>query len=216
MNRLQSTQPLRSVTISATIALLISCSYTAPSFARSSVKPIEPPCAESTSSGAPAHTAKKPNWVSAKITIKAPPEEVWRTIHEERFKDPDLSYAKIVEHTSPNEMKLEEKFCFIPVIGSSVCLMNHKEVPNQRIDYTLISSDRFKAMEGSWILTPSSDGRSTNLELTSFLDLGLPVPRSFMNAVTSKKMNKRLTNIKLLAETAHASKLAQARKPVAE
>jgi hypothetical protein len=141
-----------------------------------------------------------PQWVTGTVLIKAPPAEVWRTIHEERLKDPDLCYSKVIEQVSPTEYKLEQKFNFLPVIGTSVCLMNEKEIPNQRIEYALVRSDRFKAMEGSWVLTPCDDGRATKLVLSSHLDLGFPVPRTIMNGVTSRKIQKRLTNVKQMAE----------------
>lgn len=151
----------------------------------------------------------KREWVTSSILIEAPPTEVWKTIHEERLKDPDLSYSKVVEQTSPTEYKLEQKFNFIPLIGSSVCLTSHKEVPNERIDYCLLHSDRFKAMDGSWVLTPCNEGRHTRLELSSHLDLGLPVPRSFMNGCTSKKLQKRLANVKAMAEASSAKMAAR-------
>ncbi len=59
-------------------------------------------------------------------------------------------------------------------------------------------------MEGSWVLTPCDEGRHTKLELSSHLDLGLPVPRPFMNGITSKKIQKRLANIKDMAEHSNA------------
>jgi len=139
--------------------------------------------------------------VHAVITINCPPSDVWRSIHEERSKDPDLSYSKVIEQISPTEYKLEQKFNFIPIIGSSTCLMSHKEIVNERIDYLLLRSDRFKAMEGSWVLTPIDGGKKTRLELSSHLDMGLPVPRAFMNGVSTKKIQKRLENVKHLAES---------------
>jgi hypothetical protein len=139
-------------------------------------------------------------WVHGSVLIKAPPAEVWRSIHEERAKDPDLSYSRVIEQISPTELKLEQKFNFIPVIGSSVCLMSQKEIENERIDYALLHSDRFKAMEGSWVLTSCDEGRKTKLELSSHLDLGLPVPRAFMNGISTKKIQRRLENVRRMAE----------------
>lgn len=137
--------------------------------------------------------------VKASITIKAPPEVVWDAVHEQRKTDPELAYSKVLRQ-GVNEATLEQKFMVIPVIGSAVCTMNTQEVPNRRIDYQMIKSDRFKAMEGSWILTPSADGKSTTLELSSHVDLGLPVPRGMMNGVTQKKLERRLAHVRELAE----------------
>ncbi len=148
----------------------------------------------------------------AKILIHASPEIVWNTVHEERQKDPDIAYAKIISHEK-NEMLLEEKFILLPVIGTAVCVMKDIEVPNERIDYQLVESDRFKAMEGSWVLTAHDGGKATILELQSYLDLGLPVPRMMLEGITGQKLQKRVTNIKVIAEKVEASRIANAKPP---
>ncbi len=153
---------------------------------------------------------EKPQWVKASIEIKAPREVVWQAVHDERKHDPDLAYSKIVV-PGEHEYVLEQKMVLIPVFGSAVCEMQNKEIPLERIDYKLIKSDRFKQMEGSWVLTPSTDGKSTTLHLSTNLDLGIPVPRSVVNGFTAKKLAKRLKNVKAAAETLNA-KLALAKK----
>ena len=136
---------------------------------------------------------------TARTVIEAPPRIVWEAVHEERQHDPDLEYNKILEK-GENKCRLEQKFKLIPVIGSAVCEMKNWEVPLKRIDYKLIKSDRFKSMEGSWVLTSKDNGRSTLLELSTHLDLGFPVPGTLMKSVTSKKLTRRLTNVKKMAE----------------
>lgn len=148
-------------------------------------------------------------WFKASVVVDAPPELVWQSVHEERRHDPDLAYSKVLEQKD-NECRLEQKFVLIPVIGASVCEMKNWEVPGHRIDYKLVKSDRFKAMEGSWVLTPVNQG--TLLELTTHLDLGLPVPKTLMNSVTSKKLERRLGNVRKMAETLNANRVASATK----
>ncbi len=152
--------------------------------------------------------------VTAKINILAPAGVVWQVVHEERKHDPDLAYSKVISEGN-NEFLLEQKFCLIPVIGTSVCQMQQKETPDSRIDYKLIKSDRFKVMEGSWVLIPSADKLSTTLELTTTLDLGMPVPQAVINHVTLKKLERRLHHIKHMAEKEckHAS-LAETKKEI--
>lgn len=160
---------------------------------------------ESSKSKKGAHgDGKGATWCTARTTIKAPPEVVWRAVHDERQNDPDIAYSKVLEQND-NQFKLEQKFTFIPFLGTSTCVTHQTEVPNQRIDYKLVKSDHFKAMEGSWVLSPSEGGKSTVLEFSSHLDLGLPVPKMLMDGVTSKKMEKRLSHIKQMAERTHAS-----------
>lgn len=152
------------------------------------------------------------NRLVAKVLIHASPEVVWATVHEERKKDPDLAYAKVLSKEN-NEMMLEEKFVLLPVIGTAKCIMKDIEVPNERIDYKLVESDRFKAMEGSWVLTPSDSGRSCVLELSSYLELGLPVPRMVLDGITSQKLQRRVANVKTQAEKAEAGKIAGTKPP---
>lgn len=149
-------------------------------------------------------------WVKATILIQATPAVVWDAVHEERKSDPDLAYSKILRQEK-NCLTLEQKFAFLPIIGTATCVMVNEEIPHQRIDYRLIESDHFKAMEGSWVLTPHGEGRATMLELSTYLDLGLPVPRPFMDGITSQKLQRRLTNVKNLSEKMQAQ-IAQAEK----
>lgn len=141
----------------------------------------------------------KKNWVQAKVIIDAPPNIVWDTVHDERKNDPDLAYSKILAQKD-NHSVLEQKFQLLPVLGTSVCKMSNDEVPGKRIDYKLLHSDRFKAMEGSWVLNPIENGKKTELVLSTHIDLGFPAPESMMNNVTGKKLQRRLGNVKTMAE----------------
>lgn len=144
----------------------------------------------------------KPNgrrWVTAKVKINAHPSVVWEAVHEERKSDPDLAYSKILEE-GKNEKTLEQKFQLLPVIGTSVCVIKSHEIPNKRIDYYLLKSDRFKAVEGSWLLQPTEDG-STILELGSYIDIGVPAPRSFVESIAGKKLERRVNAVRKFAES---------------
>jgi hypothetical protein len=156
------------------------------------------------------HEKDNPEPVHVQINIAAPPLLVWNVVHEERKHDPDMAYSKVLSEKG-NEIMLEQKFCLLPVIGTSVCTMQQNETPGQRIDYKLIKSDRFKLMEGSWVLVPSADNKSTTLQLTTLLDLGMPVPRSMFNHICAKKLERRLQHIKEMAEeeakSAHVAEL---------
>jgi hypothetical protein len=157
-------------------------------------------------------TADKPNgrrWVTAKIRIKANPSVVWDAVHEERKTDPDLAYSKVLEE-GKNEFILEQKFQLIPVVGTSVCVIKSTEVPHKRIDYHLLKSDRFKAVEGSWILQPADDG-TTILELGSYIDIGLPAPRTIVEGVAGRKLERRVANVRKVAELTQSSKVAHSR-----
>lgn len=142
--------------------------------------------------------SKRVNTASVKssILINAPVEIVWMTVHEERQNAPDLAYSKVVQQ-GDNEMQIEQKFKFWS--GGAKCLMNHKEIPNQRIDYQLIKSDHLKEMRGSWILSPCASGQETTLELSTIMDIGF-VPRAIANPFLTKVIERRLAHIKQMAE----------------
>lgn len=132
------------------------------------------------------------------IEIKAPARIVWDAVHKERAEDPDLSYSKVVEKQGDKVM-LEQKFKGMPVIGEAVCLMEQTETLNQRIDYKMVSSDKFKALRGSWILTELANG-NTKLELHSVLNTGLPFSEHIINHVLKGRIAKRLERVKESAE----------------
>lgn len=146
--------------------------------------------------------------VKARILIMAPPSIVWDSVHKERSHDPDIEYSKVIERQDENKSTLEQKFVLLPIVGSATCLMSNDEIPLQRIDYRLLKSDRnFKAMDGSWVLSPYNDGRSTILELTVHLQLSFPIPQAIVDSFSARKLDKRLHNVKDTAET--AEKVAQ-------
>jgi ribosome-associated toxin RatA of RatAB toxin-antitoxin module len=149
---------------------------------------------------APAAVAKgsDKDGVRGHITIKAPARIVWEAVHKERATDPDLSYSKVVEKQGDKVM-LEQKFNGMPVIGEAVCLLEQTEAINQRIDYKLVRSDKFKDLRGSWILTELPEG-STKLELHSVLNTGLPFSEHIINHVLKGRINKRLERVKVSAE----------------
>ncbi|MBS2000135.1 MAG: SRPBCC family protein [Candidatus Obscuribacterales bacterium] len=139
------------------------------------------------------------NLVSGSISINAPARVVWEAVHTERQNDPDLEYSKVLEQHG-NQTLIEQKFNALPVVGAAVCQLIQREVPNERIDYKLVKSDKFKALNGSWVLTSSPDGRSTTLELSSHLDTGLAYSQGVIDLLTKKKIDKRLENVKRAAE----------------
>lgn len=208
----------RRATVSATVAIGLVFAFACNSRA---AEPINAPVESSLVSEKACHSSamkmklrehgksKDSDWVKGKVTIKAPPSTVWYSVHEERKNDPDLAYSKVLEQHSEHEATLEQKFVLLPMLGSSVCVMKNSEIPLKRIDYYLLRSDHFKAMEGSWVLTPSADGKSTILELNSHIDLGMPVPRWFINSTLSKKIDRRLNHVKDMAEKMHAGLVAE-------
>jgi len=136
--------------------------------------------------------------VTGTITIKACPRLVFEAIQNSRYSDP----SRRVVSSEGNTVILEEKFPGLPIIGRAKCLYREVEVPNQRIDYSIIESEQFKAFNGAWELNPSHDGKTTTLRLTSRCDTFVTVPfkRQLQNAGTRKDIKRRLTAIKSAVE----------------
>lgn len=146
-------------------------------------------------------TEKQPNghrWVKAKMLIQAPSEVVWQSIHNEQSADQDLVYRKVISR-GVNDVVSEQKLHHLPIIGTAVSTMHTTEVPLKRIDYEMVKSDHFKALEGSWVFTPGPN-KSTYLELSSYCDIGIPIPRPIRDGITVKKLEKRLANVKKNSE----------------
>jgi len=149
-------------------------------------------------------TEKQPNghrWVKAQMLIQATPDIVWQSIHNEQNADQDLVYRKIISK-GVNDVVSEQKLHHLPIIGTAVSTMHTTEVPLKRIDYEMVKSDRFKALEGSWVLNPGPNKKSTYLELSSYCDIGIPLPRPIRDGITVKKLEKRLANVKKNSEFA--------------
>lgn len=136
--------------------------------------------------------------VTGTIMIKACPRLVFEAIQNSRYSDPD----RRVVSSEGNTVVLEEKFPGLPIIGRAKCLYREVEVPNQRIDYSIIESSQFRAFNGAWELNPSKDGKMTTLKLTSRCDTFVTVPfkRQIQNAGTRKDIKRRLTAIKNAVE----------------
>ncbi|HEY9682202.1 MAG TPA: hypothetical protein V6C89_13330 [Drouetiella sp.] len=139
-------------------------------------------------------------WVKAQMLIQATPDIVWQNIHNEQNADQDLVYRKVLSK-GVNDVVSEQKLHHLPFIGTAVSTMHTTEVPLKRIDYEMVKSDRFKALEGSWVLNPGPN-KSTYLELSSYCDIGIPVPRPIREGITVKKLEKRLINVKKNSEYA--------------
>lgn len=137
--------------------------------------------------------------VSMSLIVKAKPYAVWEAIRGQRRKDKE--HRKLISYHD-NEATIEEQFPSLPIVGAATCLYKEYEVPLQRIDYRMVSSNQFKQFEGSWVLTPVDDGNNTLVNLSSRLDPGLRVPfwKEITKAATTKHIKERLSSVRHDAE----------------
>lgn len=158
------------------------------------------------SSFASAQASEQPSGktdAQASILIKASPRTVWNAIHLERSQNPDVEYSRVVQEHG-NVKFLEQKFTNIPLLGSVTAVTRQVEDLHKHIDYKLVQSDKFKALEGAWDLAPVNGGRETILQLRSHLDIGVPFSNIFIRSTAQKKLNRRLQNVKNIAEREEA------------
>ncbi len=140
---------------------------------------------------------------SGSIVVNAAPGQVFQAIKQSRYQEPDR--RKVVSSDS-NSAVLEEWFKGLPIIGDATCRYIETEKHNQRIDYKILSSDKFKAFDGAWELEPINEGRATKLKLSSYVEPNLKVPFAKQLAAhnTRRDIKRRLTNIKQSVECQRA------------
>ncbi len=138
--------------------------------------------------------------VRDKLVVQADPQHVWQVIRALRNDDP--GDVKTISQT-PTENILEETFDDLPIIGKAKCRYRETYTPFEKIEYRMISSDHFKAFEGSWVLTPVSNGSKTVVELSSYVDTGLVVPfvHQLTNLATARNVRGRLEDVKKAVES---------------
>ncbi len=136
--------------------------------------------------------------VHEQILIKASPKVVWQSMQEQRKLDPDSQYCKpAIDGAKP---VVEQKFVFPSPFGDAECTLHLSETFAQRVDFRLIESEDLKKMEGCWTLTPQDNGQSTRLELSSYVEPHMCIPRILTNGVISHKVKKNLAMVKKIAE----------------
>ncbi|CAN5486003.1 hypothetical protein BH11CYA1_BH11CYA1_20630 [soil metagenome] len=219
-----------SLAVSLTVLSVVPCQLTNAVFARSKKKPEivdrvdekdqAKTNAKLKNASPSASFRRSSDYVSSHILINAPVEVVWKMVHEEREMAPNLVYSKLHKEDT-NLLVLEQKWTIVPFVAAATCVISEKETPYSRIDYKVLKSNQFKAMEGAWIFTPvkSNSGSEaatgafanesasavTELELTTHIELRGLAPMKLVNAMAKKKIAQRLAHIKELAEKPHAN-----------
>lgn len=149
--------------------------------------------------------------------IKARPEVVYNAII--KLRDESKDTVKEVSRDGQHSCVLEETFDDLPVIGKAKCTYREVYVPYKKIEYSLIKSEKFRAFEGTWLLSPTDDGQSTNLSLSSYVDVDLPVPfaKQLTKMTTMRGVKRRIKMVRASCEKqalSMTSKPAEQQQPV--
>jgi len=142
------------------------------------------------------------NGVREEVLIKASPKVVWKSMQDQRKIDPDSAYVKPINENG--EPVVEQKFVFPSPFGNAECVLHLNETTAQRVDFKMISSEDLKAMEGSWVLTPTENGQ-TKLSLSTYVEPNMILPRMITNGIVSHRSKRNLGMVKKLAESSAKS-----------
>lgn len=142
--------------------------------------------------------------VTESVKIDANAESVFQAL--QGYRNSNVYHRKLVSYDGKNAV-VDEQLEGVPVLGNVHCTWEEKEVPNKRIDYTMLKSDKFVSGCGSYVIVPSGTD-SVVLELSTEVDSGVKIPfaREIGAAAAHKDMKARLQAIKRLSET---SRIAQ-------
>lgn len=143
--------------------------------------------------------AKSQDTISESIKIEAPPEAVFEALRN--YRTAAIDHRKLISFDGKNAI-IEEELQAVPMYGKVHCLWLEKEIPYERIDYTLLKSNKLSSGSGSYIISnPEGHGASV-LELVSQLQsqCHMPLAREISLAASRKDMRARLQYIKHLAE----------------
>ncbi len=151
--------------------------------------------------------AKSQKFLTERIQIDAKPQAVFETLR--KYRTCDLHHRKLVSYDGKKAL-IDESIDGVPVYGKVHCLWEEKEVPYQRIDYTLVNSDKFAGGSGSYVILASREDGKVTLELESSLESGLHLPfaSEISQGAERKDMKARLSLIKRMAEEMKLSEVA--------
>jgi len=141
---------------------------------------------------------KTHEWINLESTINARPEYVWSAVHDARTKYPGLASAKIISQDDQKSV-FEQRF-LVPFVGYTSCTFSLVDLPPDRLEYKLLKSTFFSALDGTWILSPAADGHSTDVKLSCHVAGKGVVPNFVLKKVLSRKLGKQLDFVKTTAE----------------
>ena len=136
--------------------------------------------------------------VSAELVIMSPPEVTLEALRASRQEDPEG--IRIIS-SNANECVIEEQFDGLPIIGKTSCVYRETYDP-QHVTYKMISSDKLKAFEGEWTISPTNDGQHSLVKLRSYIDTGLKIPfaRRITDMASANEVKHHLSELKRSAE----------------
>ena len=137
--------------------------------------------------------------VKHSIVVNAKAEHVWTAIQHNRKLD---DHRKLISYDG-SAATLHETFASLPIVGAASCVyVENESTPGERIDYSMVSSERFAVFQGTWLLSPGKNPNETVVELSNAIDPGIRVPfwQDITKMAASKMVKRRLDAISTYAE----------------
>jgi hypothetical protein len=148
---------------------------------------------------APPVLGKDQKLVTDSVVVNTPPEYVFQAIRKQRD---DKQRGRHTLAFDGKVAKIDDRMEGVAIYGKVHTVWEETERPFEAIDYRMLSSDHFKSATGHFLLTPSSDKKTTTLELQCEMDSGLRIP--FGDSITrmnlAKDTKERLARLKKWAE----------------
>ena len=138
--------------------------------------------------------------VESSVVIDASAKDVFEAIQHSRLEDP---HRRKVISSHDGIAVMDEHFRELPVIGNAHCTYKEVETPYKRIDFALLSSEKLKAFEGAWILTPLGNGDKTEVRLSTYSEpkVWLPFAKEVAGSSILKDIRRRLDTLKAWVES---------------
>lgn len=145
-------------------------------------------------------TPKSHQGVESSVIIEASPKAVFEAIQHSRMEEP---HRRKVVSSHDGVAVMDEHFSELPVIGNAHCTYKEVETPYKRIDFALLSSEKLKAFEGSWVLTPLGNGERTEVKLNTYSEpkVWLPFAKEVAGSSILKDIRRRLDTLKAWVES---------------
>lgn len=142
--------------------------------------------------------------ITGSVVVNACPNVVFEAIKKSRYQDPGR--RKVVQSDDKSAV-LEESFKGLPILGDVNCRYKEVEYGQKRIEYQILTSDKFKSFDGAWELEPVQEGKATLLKLSSHVESQIRVPfaKQITAVGTRKDIRRRLHNIKDSVEHSKSS-----------
>lgn len=140
--------------------------------------------------------------VSAKILIPKPPDQVWKSIMQPEHlmdKERKVKQIKVVSRNGTTK-DLAYTVNLASILPTFNYTLRHQVTQPNTLQFRRINGS-FKDIQGSWIVTPADNGKSSILTYNVSIDPGPLVPRFMMQNILKSDLPGMMNNVKSVINT---------------